>query len=76
MEPMQDLDTQMENYSDETDEFMRISPKARDAIREIEVNQVNLDEGDKEDSPVEDGFEMMAKSAASSEVMLGSTKGG
>jgi len=37
----------MENYSDETDEFMRTSPKARDAIREIEVNQVNLDEGEK-----------------------------
>lgn len=62
----------MENYSDETDEFMRTSPKARDAIREIEVNQVNLDEGEKEDSPAEDGFEMMAKSAASSDVMLGS----
>jgi hypothetical protein len=36
------------------------------------VNQVNLDEGEKEDSPAEDGFEMMAKSAASSDVMLGS----
>ena len=62
-DPRDELDTKMDNYSDETDEFMRTTPKVRQAIREIQVNKVSIDEAD-DDSPVEDGFEMMARKSA------------